>query len=156
MYKVFFSIIVAMAIAFSSNAQSPLKVVYAELFGPGVIPTANFDIRFSSNNNGFGARVGVGGLVIGGTGLISIPIGVNYIISKDQKNYFEAGAGYTYLSSGVNYMDKWEGSVGNLTFGYRYAPIGGGFFFKAQITPLFGDGMFLPFFGGIGLGYKIN
>ena len=144
-----------------SHAQST-KVVYAQLGGPG-IASANFDTRFSKNQDGFGGRVGVGGFSLsdgfgGHTSIFTIPIGLNYLLGKDGRHYFEVGAGFTYIggsSSGdFNSSETFNSSFGNLTIGYRLAPANGGFVFKAEITPIFGNGFFVPYYGGVGFGYK--
>jgi len=145
---------------FNSHAQTA-KAVYAELGGPGLV-SANYDMRFTQNENGIGGRIGVGGFSFGEieggrVSIITIPVGVNYLLGKDGKNYFEVGAGFTYI--GANAKDEFESSsfsssFGNLTFGYRLAPARGGFMFKAQITPVFGRGFFMPYYAGLGFGYK--
>ena len=59
-------------------------------------------MRFSQNEDGFGGRIGVGGFSLSdGFGsrasIFTIPVGLNYLLGKDGKNYFEIGAGFTYL-----------------------------------------------------------
>lgn len=145
---------------FKSHSQSG-KAVYAQIGGPG-LASANFDMRFSKKEDGFGGRVGVGGFSLAdgyGTraSIFTIPVGVNYLLGKDGKNYFELGAGFTYIggSSKDDFSsDNFSSSFGNLTIGYRLAPAKGGFLFKAEITPVFGNGFFIPYYGGIGFGYK--
>ncbi|HEV8080688.1 MAG TPA: hypothetical protein VGP43_08250 [Chitinophagaceae bacterium] len=143
------------------HAQKAAKAVYAEIGGPG-LASANFDMRFKKEEGGLGFRVGIGGFALSdGFGdrasILSVPVGLNYLIGKDQKNYFEVGVGFTYINgtseSGFG-SDNFSSSFGNLTLGYRLAPAKGGFFFKAQITPVFGSGFFIPYYGGIGFGYK--
>ena len=144
----------------NANAQNA-KVAYAELGGPGLV-SANFDMRFSQQEDGLGGRIGIGGFSINDTydgkvSLITVPVGLNYLIGKDGKNYFEVGAGYTYINLGSKVessSSNFESSFGNLTLGYRLAPANGGFMFKAQITPIFNKNLFWPYFGGIGFGYK--
>src|SRR5664279_3560370 len=137
-------------------AQTAAKAAYAEIGGPG-LASVNFDMRFAKQEDGFGGRIGIGGFSIGNSGdrvgIVTVPVGLNYLIGKDKKNYFELGAGFTYVhakattnSSSANF----HSSFGNLTLGYRLAPEKGGFFFKAEITPVFGDGFFLPYFAGLG------
>lgn len=144
------------------NAQSAAKTVYAEIGGPG-LASANYDMRFKPVEDGFGFRVGVGGFSLSDgfdntrISLITVPVGLNYLIGKDQKNYFEVGAGFTYVntkSKDEYNSDNFRSSFGNLTLGYRLAPASGGFMFKAQITPVFGKGFFIPYYAGIGFGYK--
>jgi len=157
------SLIIAFSFSFFTviNAQSA-KTVYAEIGGPG-LASANFDMRFANREDGFGFRAGVGGFSLSDdfdnsrVTLITVPIGLNYLIGKDQKNYFEIGAGFTYISANSKDdfgSDNFRSSFGNLTLGYRLAPARGGFMFKAQITPVFGNGFFIPYYGGIGFGYK--
>jgi hypothetical protein len=144
-----------------SYGQTAAKAAYAEIGGPG-LASANFDIRFAKKEDGFGGRVGIGGFSIGdGAGehlsIITVPVGLNYLIGKDKKNYFEVGVGFTYVgakSKDQFASDNFHSSFGNITLGYRLAPERGGFFFKAEITPVFGDGFFIPYFAGIGFGYK--
>ncbi len=142
--------------------QKAAKAAYAEIGGPG-IASANFDTRFQKTEDGLGGRIGIGGFSLGSSAdggkisIITIPVGVNYLIGKDNKNYFELGAGFTYVgakSSDSFNSDNFSSSFGNITLGYRLAPESGGFFFKAEITPVFGKGFFIPYYGGIGFGYK--
>lgn len=145
-----------------SNSQAP-KIVYVQLGGPGLV-SANYDMRFSQKEDGIGGRIGVGGFSLGDyydggrVSIFTIPAGLNYLLGKDGKNYFEVGAGFTYVggnSRGGDYeSDNFSSSFGNLTFGYRLAPAKGGFMFKAEITPVFGRGFFMPYYGGVGFGYK--
>ena len=141
-------------------AQTAAKAAYAEIGGPG-LASVNFDTRFAKKEDGFGGRIGIGGFSIGNSGdrvgIFTVPVGLNYLIGKDHKNYFEIGAGFTYVNAKATVnssSDNFSSSFGNLTLGYRLAPEKGGFFFKAEITPVFGDGFFIPYFAGIGFGYK--
>lgn len=155
-----FLILFSLLFCLNLNAQSG-KTVYAELGGPGLI-SANFDMRFSQEEDGLGGRIGIGGFSLnddyeGKVSLLTIPAGLNYLFGKDGKNYFEVGAGFTYMNVGSKFereSSTLEASFGNLTFGYRLAPTKGGFMFKAQITPIFNKYGFMPYYGGIGFGYK--
>lgn len=154
-------IIFTFFLLFTIKSEAQSKVVYAEIGGPG-IASANFDIRFTKNENGLGGRIGVGGFSLGSNdngkiGIFTVPVGLNYLLGKDGKNYFELGAGFTYIggSSKDDFSSEtFSSSFGNLTFGYRLAPEKGGFTFKAQITPVFGNGFFVPYYAGLGFGYK--
>lgn len=136
-------------------AQSPAKSIYFELGGPG-FASFNYDMRFSKKDDGLGARVGVGGFNVDGESLIFVPFGLNYLLSKDQKNYFEVGGGATILSASESIFEAGTSSTsfGYLQFGYRYQPAKGGFLFRAAITPVFGKGFFFPYYAGISFGYK--
>jgi hypothetical protein len=136
--------------------QTAAKAVYAEIGGPGLL-SANFDMRFASKENGAGFRIGVGAFSVNSTSVVTVPLGLNYLIGKDKRNYFEVGAGFTYLNvkeKSTQSSKNFKSSFGDVTLGYRLAPAKGGFFFKAEITPVFGDGFFIPYFGGLGFGYK--
>ena len=136
----------------AQGAQVPNNTIFAELGGPGLV-SFNFDKRFSNRPDGFGGRIGLGGFSIEDVSFLSIPIGLNYLLGKDGKNYFELGAGFTYLTAGSNDGGFMSSSFGHLNFGYRYQPKDGGFNFRASINPIFGSGGFYPFYGGVSLGY---
>jgi hypothetical protein len=145
------------------SVQQPARAVFFELGGPG-IASFNFDTRFSKKEDGIGGRIGLGGFSIDQVGAVFIPIGINYLIGKDNKHYFELGAGVTPVFTFDNNDDAWddtddgtfEGTFGHLNFGYRLQPADGGFFFRASINPVFGDGFFIPYYGGVSFGYKFG
>lgn len=154
-------LVVALIAGLGSNAQSTSsggtfanKVVFAELGGPGLL-SINYDMRFSKTNEGFGFRAGFGGWSIKESKLILVPLGVNYITSKNERDYFEAGIGATIVSN----SDKGTGegpfksNFGFLNLGYRKQPVDGGYFFKAALVPVFGKGFFWPYYAGVGVGY---
>ncbi|GAA4755623.1 hypothetical protein [Flavisolibacter ginsenosidimutans] len=128
------------------------KSVYFELGGPG-LASINFDSRFSKGEAGLGGRVGIGGFSVDGDGVVFIPIGLNYIVGKDQRNYFEMGAGVTPVI-GTGDAGDFSSTFGHLLFGYRMQPANGGFTFRAFINPVFGKGFFIPYYGGLSFGYK--
>ena len=68
-----------------SGAQA--KSVYFELGGPG-LASFNIDSRFTKGEAGIGGRIGIGGVSVDGDGVVFIPLGLNYILGKDNKNYF--------------------------------------------------------------------
>ena len=150
------------------------KVFYAELGGPGVIISANFDSRFKTKERlGLGFRLGIGF----GEGnfeeerlnqwgyydyvhrtYYSIPAGLNYVLGKpDSAHNFEVGAGVTFLTRKVPlyyYDEKIPGyAIGFLTFMYRMMPVNGGFSFRIGLTPIIGTAGDLFPMGAIGFGY---
>lgn len=146
--------IVTMVSAHSQAAKS----VYFELGGPG-LASFNFDTRFGPKEDGIGGRVGVGGFSIDGDGIIFFPIGLNYILGKDQKNYFEIGAGVTPIIVSGDLTDDgktFTTTFGHLLFGYRMQPRNGGFTFRAFISPVFAGFGFVPYYGGVSFGYKFG
>jgi hypothetical protein len=154
MKKIALLLLVCSAFLNVACAQKAAKAAYVEIGGPG-LASANFDMRFANKEDGAGFRLGVGGFSVNGVSIVTVPLGLNYLIGKDKKNYFEVGAGFTYVSAKSNTGSKtFKSSFGNVTLGYRLAPARGGFFFKAELTPVFGDGFFIPYYGGLGFGYK--
>lgn len=157
MKKTVIIVIAFVCCAATAGAQAA-KSVYVELGGPG-LASFNFDTRFTNREDGIGGRVGFGGFSIGGTGAIFLPIGMNYLIGKDSKNYFEVGAGVTpvFLSGLLEDEDgPFSTTFGHLTFGYRMQPLRGGFTFRAFVSPVFGKGAFIPYYGGVSFGYKFG
>ncbi len=154
------NIILSLFICAITNAQQPAKVVFVELGGPG-IASANYDMRFTKSEKGIGGRVGIGYFSVNSNGdkvgIATIPIGLNYLLSKNEKNYFELGAGFTVVTGKSiisNSSDRFSGSFGHLNFGYRLQPKDGGFVFRATVNPLFNSDGFFPFWGGVSFGYK--
>jgi len=147
--------------AHSAFSQQPARAIFFELGGPG-IASFNFDTRFSKKEDGIGGRIGFGGFSIEGSGAIFVPAGINYLIGKDGRHYFELGAGVTPVFTFDNYDDPYDDddnfstTFGHLNFGYRLQPKDGGFFFLAAINPVFGKGFFIPYYGGVSFGYKFG
>ena len=137
---------------FSHFGFSQAKSVYFELGGPGVA-SFNFDTRFAKSESGFGGRIGIGGFSIEGDGAVFVPVGLNYIVGKDNRHYFEMGAGVTPVI-GTGSSGNFSETFGHLLFGYRMQPLNGGFTFRAFINPVFGNGFFIPYYAGLSFGYK--
>ncbi len=141
------------------HAQTAAKSIYFELGGPG-LASFNYDMRLQKKEDGLGFRVGLGGFKVDGTGALFIPLGLTYLLGKDQKNYFEFGAGVTIVSITDSYEDDYDSdgsfntTFGHAYFGYRLQPKNGGFLFRAGITPIFNSDGFVPYYAGISFGYK--
>ncbi len=136
--------------------QTAAKSMYFELGGPG-LASINFDSRFGPREGGLGGRIGFGGFSIDGSGVVFIPVGLNYLLGKDTKNYFELGAGITPIIASGDFTDNggtFTSTFGHLNFGYRYQPPKQGFTFRAFISPIFGSFGFVPYYGGVSFGYK--
>ncbi len=150
---------VIISVGLLSEAQSA-KSINFELGGPG-LASLNFDTRFGPKEDGIGGRIGIGGFSLRADGdnvtVLFIPIGVNYLIGKDQRNYFEIGAGVTpVISSNTFDSDNFSTTFGHVLFGYRMQPKDGGFTFRAFVSPIFGEFGFIPYFGGVSFGYKFG
>jgi hypothetical protein len=147
-----------------NSLMAQAKSVFFELGGPG-LASINFDTRFTKNENGIGGRAGIGGFSLrfgDGSGNVSstvifVPLGVNYLIGKDTKNYFELGAGVTPVFTNAKAdgeSENFSSTFGHINFGYRLQPQNSGFTFRAFITPVFGEFGFFPYYGGVSFGYK--
>ncbi|MBA2561301.1 MAG: hypothetical protein H0V14_00040 [Chitinophagaceae bacterium] len=156
MKKLIILLFISILLAWDINAQTAAKSVYAEIGGPG-IASLNFDTRFNKTEGGLGGRIGVGGFSIDGSSVVFFPIGINYLLGKDSKNYFELGAGVTPLIASSDFSDdetNFSTTFGHLIIGYRLQPANGGITFRAFICPVFGSGFFVPYYAGISFGYK--
>jgi hypothetical protein len=144
------------------------KSIYFELGGPG-LASFNFDTRFSKREDGIGGRIGFGGFSLSSTfnngsgstdenaTVLFFPLGVNYILGKNNKDYFELGAGVTpVFASTTSSDDNFSSTFGHFLFGYRMQPKNGGFTFRAFINPVFGEFGFIPYYGGVSFGYKFG
>ena len=153
--------------AFSSLfAQKATKAAFVELGGPG-LASINYDMRLMPKNDGLGFRVGIGGFSIGDktsrSTAIFVPLGLNYLLGKDDKHFFELGAGATIVSTSdkntssdpynQSSNDKFSTTFGHIYLGYRIQPKEGGFVFRAGITPVFGKNFFFPYLPAVSFGY---
>ncbi len=155
MKKIFFAL-TFITLSLAGYSQKSAKSIYAEIGGPG-LASFNYDTRFSKKEDGLGGRIGIGGFGIDGERLLTFPLGLNYLLGKDGKNYFEIGAGVTIVSYSSDYFGDegtFESTFGHLSFGYRLQPKNGGFLFRAAIVPIFGKDGFIPYYAGVGFGYK--
>jgi hypothetical protein len=111
-------------------------------------------MRLTKTLDGIGFRAGFGGWSIEKSTVVFVPLGLNYITSKNNRDYFEAGAGGTIVSNSIGDGDgPFQSSFGFLNLGYRKQPAEGGYFFRATLTPVFGKGFFWPYYGGVSFGY---
>lgn len=161
------------------QAQSEAtRSVFVEVGGPSLVYSFNYDFRFDKEKlNAWGIRVGAGGFKMNDESLFTLPIQATRLLGKG-KNYFEVGAGITFInysSTYVTYSDPYNPNtfrnvtdkdydfildigktpsvVGTLNIGYRRIPEDGGFTYRFNITPLFNANGFWPLFAGVGLGY---
>ncbi len=150
-------LLIAVVIAFQwCAAQVNNNSVYFELFGPG-LASFNFDKRFEKKNDGWGYRVGIGGVGGKGDGFLSLPIGINYITGNDDRHFFEVGLNYTFVQTDGSIFDFGNGrtkSFATLNFGYRSQPKNKGFQFRVAANPIITNGYFMPYYFGLSFGYK--
>lgn len=137
--------------------------VFVELGGQGLLLTANYDTRFSNRRDGLGGRIGIGYIAADNDhAATTIPLSLNYLLGKNNK-FFEIGLGTTFIASksngsfffdeGDNEVERNSNVIGTMSFTYRVQPVDSGFSFRAGITPIFNGEFFMPYFGGISLGY---
>ena len=156
MKKIILIVIISFVSTSFVHAQRNANVTYFEIGGPG-LASINYDTRFTKSNKGFGGRIGIGGLGADGITVITIPVGINYLASGDDKHFFELGINQTFLSANSNIFSSNNNTTTSFTtlnFGYRSQPIKEGFMFKAAVNPIIANGNFFPFYFGLGFGYK--
>jgi hypothetical protein len=146
------------------------KSFYAEIGGPGILFSANYDSRFNKTPFGFGGRVGLGfvsadeSVYMNGnytfkrSTALTLPVQLNYIFGQTNSvNAFEVGFGFTYVSKQLdifNFYDKKGPNLyGTAAFMYRRVPVNGGFSWRIGFTPLVGNGN-VQASGGASVGYN--
>ncbi|WP_155975785.1 hypothetical protein [Daejeonella oryzae] len=140
-----------------SGDGSRAQNVFVEVGGQGLLFTANYDSRFGNRRDGLGGRVGIGYISADGDNATTIPVSLNYLLGKG-KHFFEIGLGATVLATGGDedsflFDDNNSNVIGTMSFSYRLQPVDGGFSFRAGLTPIFNGDFFLPYYGGLSLGY---
>ena len=141
--------------AFQFASAQSAQSVYFELGGPG-IASFNYDLRFSGREGGLGARIGVGysNIVSSGSSVVYLPLGINYLLGKEKGHYFEIGGGVTPVFNASPDDDSAiTETFAHLVLGYRFQPIGKGFTFRGFLCPIYGNGIFVPYYAGISGGY---
>ena len=153
---------------FSANAAQ----VQLEAFGPGSLFSVNFDIRFAKKENGLGVRAGLGGSPLGMLGescnsgaLMTLPLGLNYLIGK--KNHFiELGGGVVLplinatkvLCTGFK-GDFFSDDIQIYEYalaGYRFQPNHKkGITYRVFISPLFQPDFPTKLWGGFSIGFRL-
>jgi len=142
----------------NSNDGGRGKTIFAELGGPGLALSLNYDFRFADQQDGWGMRFGAGYFGADGNIMISAPVQINYLLGHDSK-FLELGAGGTFLKTKGNpedsffIFDKVTGVVGTITIGYRYQPSQPGFSFRAALNPIIYNQGLIPA-AGVSLGYS--
>ena len=141
-----------------SGEGSRAQNVFVEVGGQGLLFTANYDTRFGNRRNGLGGRVGIGYIAVDGDHATTIPLSLNYLLGNSGKHFFEVGLGATILATGGSdnsflFEDNNSNVIGTMSFSYRLQPVNSGFSLRAGLTPIFNGDFFLPYYGGLSLGY---
>lgn len=172
-----FSLIFISLLSFAQQDETTTPSIgrnsfFAELGGPGVLFSANLDHRFKASRLGLGGRIGIGFVTSSrddfepatnsytyrDVTVVTIPIQINYIFGKGYNPHtFEAGAGLTVLSKGVDLFsydnDSRSSILGTFSFMYRRQPVDGGFSWRIGFTPIVGSGYIQPS-GAVSVGYN--
>ena len=135
----------------TSTFTGTKNAFFAEVLGNGLLFSVNYDLRLV---NSFGARIGVGyvGSTEGDGGILTVPVMGNFLLGKNGR-YFEVGAGISYISGTGEFFDNESSILGTMSFMYRRQPEDGGFMWKIGLTPFIAEGVFIPYWGGVGIGY---
>ncbi len=155
---------------------APRQNVYVELGGNGVAFNAMYESRFRKAADGAGLKVGLGGFTSNYEKVFTLPVGVNWLLTKDNKHFFEMGFGATFLHYEDTYDWGWPGGTydpypvdvagltidaknsvfGHLTLGYRRQPSTGGIMWGVAVTPQFNENGFWPVWFGLKFGYSFS
>ena len=132
-----FQLVMMSEIAFGqADKEGSNHGVFIEFMGNGIFYSVNYDTRFTKEVDGLGGKVGFGYVAVDGDHYSSFPFLVNYLMGKEG-HYFEIGVGVNFLvadyKNGSGVIDrpeiaKWEGWSGNMSLGYRYQAVDGGFY----------------------------
>lgn len=162
----------------NANVGKPGQSFFAELGGPGILFSANYDRRFTKSNLGIGGRIGLGFVTSyeyttvvtpngftsysdGQRSVLTVPVQVNYLFGKPSSvSAFEVGLGATYTGKKLNIFDNYYGNpndasslYGTASFMYRRMPKNGGFSWRVGFTPILTKGYIQPS-GGASIGYN--
>ena len=154
--------------------QAPRKNVYVELGGNGIAFNVMYETRLKKSADGIGIKAGLGGFSGSYEKVFTVPVGINWLLTKDNKHFFEAGAGLTFFHYNDTYSPWWPGGIydpfpvdvagltieqknsvyGHLTLGYRRQPKNEGITWGVALTPHFNQRGFWPVWFGFKFGYS--
>ena len=144
--------------------QPPRNAAYVELGGNGVLPTLNYERRFTDH---WAGRIGFVVITSEETEeedddvTFAFPVVANFISHPASNHHFEVGGGLLFVVGDEQEFapdggEDEDEQISNVALtglaGYRYQRPGRGFVFRAGLTPFFIDGDFAPF-AGISFGY---
>lgn len=129
------------SVRYKVKTYSPPQAFFANIGGPALLISVNYDRRFKKRTDGLGFNIGVNITPIGTYGIGIYTLGINHLFGNNKKGKFlETGINYTLVSpkSNKNY------GFPSLTIGYRSQPVNGGRFFAVGISPLLIKNNFFP------------
>lgn len=147
--------------AFTQPSSSARNTIYAELLGPGLLYSLNYDRMMTENLSG---RIGFSMLNLDAgkpgepskVNVTTIPVTLNYLYGK-RNHKLELSGGLVFITAsqkfdGVSSIEG-SGSLATAGLAYRYHPVNGGLNFRLGVSPIFDNNMFLTW-GGVSLGYS--
>lgn len=148
----------------SEVLAKPAKAIFAELLGPGGLPSLNFDTRLTKSLNGWGFRVGIGLLNDQDGEGFAIPVAFYYLVGS-RSHFFETAAGagyYRFHERSQSSLFDFPGEKSVVPFvwlGYRYQPVKKAFFFRAGFNKFLrkGTGTVMNYpFPSLSFGYSLQ
>lgn len=187
LFVALFTSLYATAQTSNTTETTPRKNLFIEVGGNGIAFNVVGETRFKPGPGGWGVKLGAGGFSTPyGERLFTVPLQLNYLASRNGRDFFEAGLGagflhytdgydntYTYQRLGPNgqlitvtetykdelinlELDKKNSVYGNMTLGYRRQPRDGGIMWGVALTPHFNQNGFWPVWVGLKLGYSFK
>lgn len=143
----------------SSDLRTAFSSVFAELGGPGIVYSINFERLLGQSN--LSIRVGFSFIHIAGTFFgvsyneadLSLPMVLNYYLGWSAHK-IQLGAGFEVRHTEQDFVTGSSTNVlGVAIVGYRYVPPDGGVNLGIAFTPMFGGGHPLFPWGAMSLGF---
>jgi len=133
---------------------------YFELGGPGLI-SVNIERRLEHPTKGFGMRLGVGVIPTFSDaatgGILAFPVGLNYLLGRNETSHLELGAGLTYIKAeNTPLKGDFDGTFGHFLVGYRYQPQKTNLMFRVFLSPVYSGNSLNPLYGGVSIGFRFN
>lgn len=145
--------------------------IQIEFLGPGGMFGLHFESGFVKRTNGFGYTIGLGAApynlekTCNDVGFITIPVGLNYLLGK-QNHLLEIGAGAVVKFGGGtkvwcpeledNFFENGDPSYFYSLLGYRYQPHSKRMSWRAFVSPLFQKDFPVKLWGGAGISLKLK
>jgi hypothetical protein len=157
----FLCAVLAAAASTPLAAQMARNGAYLELGGSAIVPSINYERRFSE---GWYGRVGFSRIVGESENDKDVtyvfPFTASRVNRPAANHHFELGGGVTLITGDrqdlFDYGDDDDERFSNLVLtgiaGYRYQKPGSGFQFRAVVTPVLVDGALYPWLG-LSFGY---
>jgi hypothetical protein len=134
------------------NERTAWNAVYAELGGAALIYSVNYERLLIEE---LAIRLGVAYWSASSASLLLVPLQANlFLIGKNHKMEIGAGPVFASYSAKSDFIgSSASGFVvyGSGTLGWRYIPQHGGVNVGVALTPIFGNGVFVPW-GGVKIG----